>query len=110
TSTPARANRKPAIIPAGPPPAMQQRAFIVDARLSTALTLLNDQLSRIVIVRVNRLSTDRLPANALRSVSLIFQGDPESSASSFREEPRLESRASATRRCASPEHTDGRFP
>jgi hypothetical protein len=72
TSTPARANRKPAIIPAGPPPAMQHRAFIVDARLSTALKLLNNQQSRILIIRVNRLSTDPLPANVLFSPQLNF--------------------------------------
>ena len=36
TSTPARAKRKPSIIPAGPPPATQQRVFrVVDMSEST---------------------------------------------------------------------------
>ena len=56
-----------------------------------ALTLLNDYQSRILIVRVNRLSIDSVAIERASLCQLNFSGDAESSSSNVREEPRLES-------------------
>src|SRR5690348_15818291 len=50
TSTPARARRKPSIMPAGPPPAMQQRVSIVE----DMRTILQERISETETVLVQR--------------------------------------------------------
>ena len=46
TATPARASRKPSIMPAGPPPAMQHVVLIVAMSLSTAALARAKDLAR----------------------------------------------------------------